>query len=86
MKDGKEQVEWEENKAEMVFMLRETKQGANRSVADVTMFIEGAETPQYAVISKVASLAFDFDRDNICQYVFYYDNKISNNGIRVIIY
>ena len=46
-------------------MLRETQHQLNKTLADVTFFIEGAETPQYATLMKKTSLKMDFDRDSV---------------------
>lgn len=79
IKDGKENIEFEESEKEQVFMLRGVREKEARvknnitnitsfvtvKLADVTTFIWGAETPQYATLVQRASLQLDFDMDRV---------------------
>ena len=65
--NGKENIEWAVENREEAFMLREIKSkfinNVTYKLADVTFFIDGAETPQYNTLTQKTVLNVDFEKD-----------------------
>lgn len=66
---GKERLEWIEEEDEQAFMLRDVRErqymNETFDVADITLFVEDAETPQYNTMVGNTVLNIDFDRDRV---------------------
>lgn len=81
IKEGKEYLEFVINNKEQIFMLRGIRDKNGTKLADVTMFIEGADTPQYATLTKKIAMLLDFDRDGVQDLkinVLDFDEDLSN--------